>query len=121
MKLEKLEKQINEVLNDWAYKPIISMIKDIAPIITLYAVESKEAIKLKKIDPSDQNNVRLIRTVYLLLKFAENHAGKLAMLKSKYPKLASEMEKYRTEIDEVYGIEEVEEKKPGWDFEILEA
>ncbi len=121
MKLEKLEKQINEVLNDWAYKPIISMIKDIAPIITLYAVESNEAIELKKIDPEDQNNVRLIRTVYLLLKFAENHAGKLAMLKSKYPKLASEMEKYRNEIDDIYGGEEEGELSNGWDFEFREA
>lgn len=102
LKIQKMEKEINEILNEWCYTPICDMIKDIGPLITLYSQESSEAIILKEMPPEDSTNITLIRTVYLLSKFAERHAGKLASLKCKYPAIGERIEKYQEELKEIY-------------------
>ena len=95
MKRKKdIKDEINEFLEDWGTDSIISFLRDIIPLFELFDVEDENDWVEKQVggDESNVATIRLIRTVYLVSRIAEFHAGKLCSLKIKYPTLWKRME-----------------------------
>lgn len=88
-----LEQQINEALNCWDCSHQIAFLRDIIPLFELYDVEDEDDWVKDAVGEEDERNVRLIRTMYLVSKIAENHAGALVNFKVRFPKLYLKMEK----------------------------
>lgn len=91
-KVRSLEDEINEFLAYWDCEQMQSFIRDIMPLCELYDVEAETDWVKDAVGEDDERNVRLLRTVYLLSRIAENHAGKLAMLRVTYKNLCNRME-----------------------------
>lgn len=67
--------------------------RDIIPLFELYDVEDEDDWVENAVGKENERNVRLVRTVYLVSRIAEFHAGKLCNLKIKFPNLHNKMEK----------------------------
>lgn len=89
---KSIEDQINDALDFWDCKKQISFLKDILPLFELYDVENEDDWVKEAVGEENERNVRLIRTVYLISKIAESHAGSLASFRVKFPKLYEKME-----------------------------
>jgi hypothetical protein len=94
MSKKTIEQEINEFLERWDCKQMVSFIQDTLPLYELYNVEENDDWVKDVVGEEDTQNVRLIRTVYLVSKIAENHAGMLAMLKMTHKDLFRRMEKH---------------------------
>jgi hypothetical protein len=84
---------IHKALEDWNLEEMFNFIRDIQPILTLYDVDPEDDWLEKEVGKDDCQTVRLIRTVYLISKLAENHAGKLCRLAYRHPMLYKKLEK----------------------------
>jgi len=92
-KKKDLEQEINEFLDYFNCEKMIKFLKDIIPLFELYDVEDEDDWVKDAVGEEDERNVRLIRTVYLMSKIAENHSGSLAMIRSRFPNMWVKMEK----------------------------
>lgn len=90
--MNNLEKEINNFLEDWDVHKLIEFLKDIIPLCELYNVSIDDDWVKDLVGQDRHKDIRLIRTVYLISKIAENHSGKLAMIKAKYQRLFEHME-----------------------------
>lgn len=89
-----IEEEINYFLDKWDVKQLMSYLKDTISLIELYNVtEEDDWLKERVDDHSDIQNVRLIRTVYLLSKVADSHAGVLCHLKMNFNGLWKRIDK----------------------------
>lgn len=70
-------------------------IKDTVPIFDLFYMhdDGQDDWVEKEVGEENKHTVRAIRTVYLMSKLAEKHAGLLCALKSAHPKLWLRMRK----------------------------
>ena len=94
MKLKKtLEEEINEFLEVWDCKQLTTFLRDIIPLFELYDVEDEADWVKDAVGESNERNVRLIRTVYLVSIIAENHAGILCSIKMKFKNIFKRMQK----------------------------
>lgn len=93
MKNKKIEDEINAFLEIWDAQQLISFISDIEPLLNLYDIDENNDWVKDIVGAEDERNVRLIRTVYLLSKIAENHSGKLAEIKYSFRNLWMRMER----------------------------
>lgn len=102
-KKKTLEEDINEFLDAWDCNQIISFLKDIFPLFQLYDVDDKNDWVEKEVGGDEENirTVRLIRTVYLVSKIAEFHAGKLCSIKINFKDIYKRMEKNGIEINSI--------------------
>jgi hypothetical protein len=91
--MNNFEKEINEFIEDWDVHRLIEFLKDIIPLCELYNVTIEKDWVKDIVGEETHKDIRLIRTVYLISKIAENHSGKLALIRSKYPRLCQRMEK----------------------------
>jgi len=66
------------------------------PIVELYDVDIEDDWVEQTVGPETVDTVRLCRTVYLVSKFCERMSGRIATIRSKYPRMWEKMEK---EID----------------------
>jgi hypothetical protein len=103
VKKQSLEEQINHFLQTWRCKEQIAFLRDIIPLFELYDVDDENDWLEKAVGGDEENvrTVRLIRTVYLISRIAEFHAGTLCMLKVQFKNLWQKMEKM--ELDELSG------------------
>ena len=94
-KKRTLEEEINDFLDKWDCKQQIAFLRDIIPLFELYDVEDEDEWVEKNVGGDEENvrTVRLIRTVYLVSRIAEFHAGKLCTLKIDFKDLYQRMEK----------------------------
>jgi hypothetical protein len=94
-KKQSLEDEINHFLDRWDYKEQIQFLQDIVPLVELYNVDEDDDWVEKAVGGDIENvrNVRLIRTVYLMSKLAEFHAGKLCMINIEFKNLWKRIEK----------------------------
>lgn len=93
-KKKSLESEINEFLETWDCNKQISFLRDIIPLFELYELDNEDDWVTKiDGDEEDQRNVRLIRTVYLVSRIAEFHAGKLCSINIRFKGLWEKMEK----------------------------
>ena len=91
-KKKDLEQEINEFLQKWDADQLCNFLRDIIPLFELYDVEDENDWVKKEVG-EDERNVRLIRTVYLVSRIAEFHAGRLATIKFEFRDLYKRMEK----------------------------
>ena len=90
-----IEEEINSFLEIWDCNQICDFLRDIIPIFELYYLDDDNDWVMEEIggDEEETRTIRLIRTVYLISKIAENHAGRLANTKIKFKNLFIKMEK----------------------------
>lgn len=69
------------------------LIKDLVYIYELYDVDDEDNWLKDAVGEDDEINVRIIRTVYLLSRIAENHGSLLIAFKAKFPKLWERIER----------------------------
>lgn len=92
MKKKNNEQLINDFLQDWDCVQNTSFLRDLIPLLELYNVDEEDDWLKKEVGGEDYNNVRLIRTVYLISRFADLHAGKLLLMKTRYKDLWKRLE-----------------------------
>lgn len=99
-KKKTLEQEINEFLEKWDANQIWGLLRDIIPLFELYDVDEEDDWVRDKVGTDNLQNVRLIRTVYLLSKIAENHAAPLCNIKVNFRNLYKRMEKLGIKVDD---------------------
>lgn len=93
MKTKKtLEQEINEFLEKWDSDQMCAFLRDIIPLFDLYNVEDDSDWVKDAVGEESTTNVRLIRTVYLVSRIAEFHAGVLSTLKINFKDLYKRLE-----------------------------
>lgn len=95
MKNKKLEDKISDFFTLWTTHQMTQFIKDVVPLIELFDFEDNDDWLLKEVGAEDEQNVRILRTVYLLSRFADFHAGILCNLNFRFKDLWKKMEKYQ--------------------------
>lgn len=93
MKKKTLEEDINSFLEMWDCKQLTTFLRDIIPLFELYDVEDETDWLKEAVGESNERNVRLIRTVYLVSIIAENHAGILCSIKMNFKNIFKRMQK----------------------------
>ena len=88
-----IEEELEKAVEYWDLKHLIDFLRDIMALYELYDVEEDSDWVKNEVGELNERNVRLIRTVYLISKIAENHSGALLGFKTKFPKLWQRMEK----------------------------
>lgn len=88
-----LEQELNEFLEKWDAIQMSNFLRDIIPLFELYDVEEEDDWIKDAVGASEERNVRLIRTIYLVSRIAEFHAGRLATIKMHFKDLHKRMEK----------------------------
>jgi hypothetical protein len=90
-----IEQEINDFLESWDCQQQIAFLRDVIPLFELYDVEDEDDWVEKEVGGDEENvrNVRLIRTVYLVSRIAEFHAGKLCGMNIHFKNLWKRMEK----------------------------
>lgn len=94
-KKRDIEEEINDFLAIWGSKELISFLNEVIPLLELYDVDEKDDWVEKDVGGDEENirTIRLIRTVYLISRIAELHAGKLSIIKMRFKDLWKRMEK----------------------------
>lgn len=93
MTKQTIEEEIKCFLKSWNCEKQVNFLRDIVPIFELYDVESHNDWLSDQVGPEDLQNVRLVRTVYLISRIAEFHAGDLCLIKSHFRNLYKRLEK----------------------------
>lgn len=96
-----IEQQINDFLGIFQADEIVSFIKDSFPLFQLYDVDETDDWLRDSVGEDDKNVVRLVRTVYIVSKIADNHSGILATIRARFNGLWKRME--------IQGLDEVTE------------
>ena len=93
-KKRTLDQEINEFLEFWDGDQMCAFLRDIIPLFELYDVEEESDWVTEAVGSENERNVRLIRTVYLISRIAEFHAGKLASVKINFKEIYKKMERH---------------------------
>jgi len=88
-----IEAEINEFLELWNVDSMISFLTNAFYLTELYNVEIEDDWVEKIVGPEEVITIRSIRTVYLMSKFADLQAGKLAITKARFRNLWKRLEK----------------------------
>lgn len=91
-KKKTIEQEINEFLEKWGCENMMAFLKDIIPLIELYNVDKVDDWVRDCVGEENLQNVRLIRTVYLMSKIAENHSVMLASIKINFKNIWQRLE-----------------------------
>lgn len=92
MAKKTLEEQIESFLELWTMDHQVAFLKDIMPLFELFFVEGEEDWVEIKVGKENMVNVRLIRTVYIMSRIADQYTGRLAQVKANFPDLYRQME-----------------------------
>lgn len=92
-KRRDIEAEINEFLEYFDCQKLVNFLKDIIPLFELYDVEDEDDWVKEAVGEENERNIRLIRTVYLMSKIAENHSGVLASIKINFKNIWQRLEK----------------------------
>jgi len=97
MPKKTIEQEINEFLEIWNWKQMVAFLRDIIPLFELYDIKDEDDWVQKEVGGTMENVqvIRLIRTVYLVSKICEFHAGKICMLNVHFKNLWQRMEKQK--------------------------
>ncbi len=88
---KSLQDEINEFLMVWDCETMNGFFREIADLFDLYNVEEEDDWVKDEVGDEDERTIRLIRTVYLISRIAEFHAGKLCTLKMQFRDLWKRM------------------------------
>ena len=95
-----IENEINSFLMVWGSEELSSFLQDSLPLFELYDVDENSDWVEDVVGKEDAQNVRLIRTVYLVSRLAEHHAEGLSKLNNEFKDLWKRMEEYGQEDQE---------------------
>lgn len=87
-----MEEEINLFLESWSSKEMIGFLDDVIPLIELYDVDENDDWVKDAVGEENERNVRLIRTIYLVSRIAESHAGKLSLINMRFKGLWKRIE-----------------------------
>jgi len=90
---EPIDDKINRFLEIWDLPQMLAFLRDAIPIFELYDCSEDDDWVKKAVGEESEYNVRLMRTAYLVSKFAENHSSKIAEIKICLKELWRDMEK----------------------------
>lgn len=95
MAKQTIEEEINSFIEMWGYKEQIAFFRDSVPLLELYDVIEGDDWVHDSVggDIDNARTVRLIRTVYLVSKLAEFHAGLLCTINVRFKHLWRRLEK----------------------------
>jgi len=93
-KFEFLEHEIEEAFKFFDFNKFRRLILDLTDFYELYDVDDEDNWVKDAVGEENEINVRIVRTVYLISRIAENHSGALLGFKIKFPKLWERLEKY---------------------------
>jgi hypothetical protein len=96
MAKKDLNQEINDFLDVWGAQEMIEFFNDVMPLVNLYNIDMDKEDGdwvSNLVDIEDLRAVRVARTAYLLIRFAEKHAGKMVSLKVQFSGLPKRMEK----------------------------
>ena len=93
-----IEEEINRALEYWDVNHMTSLLEDLVEIYHLYNVDQSNDWVIDQVGEENHVTIRLIRTVYLISRLSENHAGAIAGFKVKFPKLWKRIEKSGDEL-----------------------
>jgi len=93
MSKKNIETEINEFLEMWDMDSMISFLTCAFHLTELYNVEEEDDWVKNLVGAEQVITIRSIRTVYLMSKFAELQAGKLAHTRIKFKDLWKRLEK----------------------------
>ena len=94
-KKKDLNDLINEFLEIWDCESMTKFLEDVIPVVELYYVLENEDWVEKEVGGDEENvqNIRLIRTAYLMSRISDFHCGKLCSLRYNFKDLWKRMEK----------------------------
>jgi len=90
--MKTLESEIESFVESFGCKELQCFFRDVFPLFELYNIEEEDDWVKDIVGASDVQNVRLIRTVYLMSKIAENHAGRLCLMNLNFKNLWKRMQ-----------------------------
>ena len=94
--MKTIEQEINDFYDLWPVEKFTSFFQDISEILDLYDVdEHNDWVKKVIANEEETATIRLIRTVYLFSRFAENHSATLARIKVHHKDLWKRLEEYK--------------------------
>lgn len=91
-KRKPIREEVNEVIEIFDYKTLVSMFQEIQELLQLYDVTEDEDWLENLVGEDSRDEVRLIRTCYIASRMAERFAGRLCMLKMKHPNFWKRLE-----------------------------
>ena len=98
-KQKPLVDQIEKFLDIWDRDAMVSFLREITELVELYDVDEDNDWVKDYAGEDDKNNVRLIRTVYLMSRIAEFHAGKLASVRAHCKNIYKKLDKFKRPRD----------------------
>jgi len=97
MPKKTLDQEIHEFIEKWDFSRMASFIEDTYPIFQLFDIEQDHDWIKNIVGEEDERNVRIIRMVYLISKFADAHAGRLSSLTVNFKNLWKRLENWENE------------------------
>lgn len=88
-----LQDEIIAFYDLWNGDTLCDFLRDTIELFSLYDMDDESDWVADEVGDENVRNVRLVRTVYLMSRIAEKHAGKLARVKSEFKALHKRMEK----------------------------
>ncbi len=98
-KRRSLEEEINDFWETWGGRELIQLLRDVIPLFQLYDVQDERDWVEEEVGKENEREVRLLRTIYLVSKLSDRHAGKLCLLNTKFKGLWIKMEQKTKEIE----------------------
>lgn len=93
MAKKTIEQQLADMLLDFPADDLTRFLKDIIPLFELYDVEDESDWVEQEVGSEAVNNVRVLRTFYLISRIADFHSGMLVRIKMRHYGLWEKMEK----------------------------
>ncbi len=90
---KSIETEINAFLEEWDYEQISEFFRYIEPLLELYNITEQDDWVAKEVGEDNSQNVRLIRTVYIMSRMCEVFAGRFVGINISFPKLWKRLEK----------------------------
>jgi hypothetical protein len=92
-KKKPIEQEINAFFEEFGREDMLELLKQMFHVFELYDVDEDNGwLKDCIANVDDIENIRMIRTIYLLSKISDLYAGKLCLLKTKFKDLWRRME-----------------------------
>lgn len=92
MSKHSVDVDIHRFLELWPRETLVSFLSDVVKLFELYNVDDQDDWVADEVGQENVQNVRFIRTVYLISRIAELHAGKLCKIKIELKELYRRME-----------------------------
>ena len=91
-KKKSLQEEINDFLVLWGGDAMSAFLLDLIPLFHLYNVDEEDDWLKDAVGKEDLQNVRLIRTVYLMSRLAEFHGNRISSTNTNFKNLWKRLE-----------------------------